>query len=133
MSTENFDIIHIEDEEDGRDYVKHFSKKNNLTYLGIPSLNELEIALEQNRAKIWIIDGKFPAKEGDVIEFNAPKAVELIRNKYGSNVKIIIYSGEPDIDLFAKKINVISRKKGANYNAKQIVEEVKGMINAISE
>jgi len=120
-----YDIIHIEDDPIERRLFEKTAKREGMSFFGVGFLNELEKCLaNENRAKVYVIDGNFPETEGGRILPLAPKALEMIRNSHLES-NIILYS--------SNDLSKIAEEKNAEYINKSIVtgklmEKIKQMI-----
>lgn len=120
---QRYNILQLDDNGDLREYTEKKATEVNLTYLGVASLNALEVALDSSSADIYVIDGNFPLSEGCIAEFLAPEAFRLIRAKY-ENPTIVIYSSVLGIEEIAHMHNVIGIDKG-KFTSRKLVERIK--------
>ena len=119
-----YDIIQVEDSEDFIIPLAREAEKQAMSHLGVGSLNELEETLVKNRAKVYVVDGRFPVKAGGEIDYLALRAAEMIRN-CDPEAKIMLYSAN-DLSFVARKINAEYASKGVLPD--ELMEKIKQMI-----
>jgi len=120
-----YDIMQVEDDEDFRFFLRIEAKRQGMSHLEVGSLNDLEEALkDSSRAKVYVVDGKFPVDLGCQVEFLAPKAAEIIRN-FDPESKIMFYSLS-DLSYLAQKFN--AEYAGKETLPRELIEKIKEMI-----
>ena len=121
----HYSIIHTEDDPSTANYVGNNAKQQGMTYCNADSLNSLEALLPDNSADVWIVDGRFAKIKGEIIEYLAPQAIFKIRGRY-KDARIILYSGESDIEMKAREYGVEFFRK--IFTARELIENVQQMI-----
>jgi hypothetical protein len=121
-----YDIIHADDEVTERKFVEKCAQQSNLSYLGLSCLSALEMALPDNSARIFVVDGWFPKQDGDPIRFLASEAIKCIRS-YFPEAKIVLYSSSYEIESIAEENMVYFRDKG-KFTSRGLVEELKNIL-----
>lgn len=125
------DILHTEDNRMTLNAVERKAKASGLSYAGVPTLADLQNILINTRARIYIVDGKFPTFEGDEATFNAGRAVECIRTSAGKEAKILLFSGEMNIADIAKALgNIPFIAKSSQTTAAEIIARIQGILNS---
>ena len=125
---ENYDVLYLEDDPNQRMYVERNMVRKNIPFISCESLNELSDKLVDNNYKIFLLDGRFPEVKSERIQFNFPKAVSLIKEKY-ENPKIILYSSEMNGQEMADECGAEFCDKG-DYYAEEIVEKLEKILLA---
>ena len=129
MSTSQFDIIHTDDSDTTRNSAERKAQRLGLTYLGVETLDALGEALKTSRARIYVLDGKFPIKLRRPINFNADKAVALIREEVGDDARILLVSGESEIENIAQQLGIDHiNKQNLKRGAGEMVERIQTIL-----
>ncbi|MBI2173359.1 MAG: response regulator [Candidatus Aenigmarchaeota archaeon] len=121
-----YDIIHIEDNQNERMFVEEAARRHGLTYSGVPSLQALEGALTVSSAKVYLVDGRFPVAGGQAVEQNAHRAFASIRKTH-PDARIVLFSSGWDAEGIAREHSVDYRSK-EDYTSGKLVEELKVML-----
>lgn len=112
-SREQIDVIYVEDDvSNWREPMQRASERDELIYHGVGTLEELRMLLNEKTARVFVVDGKFPEKVGKFPEFNAPRAIDLIRKVCGESIHIIVLSGEEESCFSGMKVEFHSKDKG---------------------
>jgi len=119
----DYDIIQVEDDPDHREFISSNAVRCTLTYLCVGSLKELERVLQDNNARVWLVDGLFPEEEGGAVLYNAPRAIDTIRETY-PDARILLFSSYRRAQKTAEEMGVDFKDKG-RYLARDLVEEIK--------
>ena len=102
----NFDIIQLDDEEGLTELIGMFLKKHSMSFHGEPNLKAFQDFYgEGNRAKLYVIDGKFPEAPRKPVVLNGPKAISWLRSQE-PNANIAYYSSNFQAYDIAKELGV---------------------------
>ena len=124
----HYNIIHTDDNASTISEVGGAAKRQSLTYCSADSLDSLDSLLQNDSADVFVVDGMFPVRTGEEVQYLAPNAIGNIRAKQ-SNARIVLYSGEEDIAAKAKACSVDFLRKGGSIGlARNLVAKVKTMI-----
>ena len=124
----HYNIIHIDDNASTISDVGKAATQQSLTYCSADSLDSLDSLLQNDSADVFVVDGMFPVRTGEEVQYLAPNAIEKIRARQLS-ARIVLYSGEEDIAAKAAKLSVdFLRKGGVTGLARDLVTKVKTMI-----
>lgn len=116
-----YDIIHVDDSKDELKNMARAANEIGFSYQGVTNLRSLEGVLKESSARLYIVDGDFPELERSRVEFNAPKAINAIREK-DESAKIVVFSGQPGYKKDAWKLDAEFRQKGV-YTSRQFLAE----------
>lgn len=122
----HYNIIHTEDDTLTVRFVGEGAERQGLTYHNADSLNSLESLLPDNSADVWVVDGRFAMRKGEIIDYLAPQAIQKIRERH-REARIILYSAENDIEAKAREYGVGFFRKG-QVTAQELVANLKLMI-----
>lgn len=90
----NHQLYYLEDHPEMREAVLRSMPFKKEDKIAGENLADLDIYLESKMARSFIVDGEFPRKPGNRVEFLADEAVRMIRERDG-NVKIAILTFNP--------------------------------------
>jgi hypothetical protein len=135
---QNYDIIHLDDDQITRTLVGFLSKQRGLTYKSAGTLHDLKETMETSRARFYVVDGAFPrGGEGcsGRSEMLAPEAVDYIRENCGD--PIIVYSGHLSLrDMDMEDYDVLFVPKDGNtprlFSAMESLQETAGQLPGTS-
>ena len=121
------DIIHLEDEEGlWRFPAGRYAAKMGMGYLGVGSLELLEISLNGISAKVYILDGVFPRTAGGLKELLAEEAMHLVRSKDPS-ATIFLHTATSTLEPTAERFGARFYDK-VSCDAEKIIKEAKPYI-----
>lgn len=126
------DIIHIDDDQKITSLFERFSERLDLQYLSCAHLQALTEVLNNTRARIYLVDGRFPMVQGANEEYLAPSAVGNIRTTAGGDARIILVSGEGQIESYAEQLQIEYMHKGSQ-SVQDMLKAVKVMIEKSNE
>lgn len=128
MTTNEYDVLHVEDDPFVWKRVESRAKALEITYLGVSTLQELQQALTTSRAQIYAVDGEFPEELNGVIDFNAEKAIAHIREIVGKEARVIIISSNMRILDTAERLRVHFLAKETLQDYGEIADRLKKML-----
>ena len=123
-----YDIMQVDDDVCMRNLVRNLSRRKELSYHGVGSLNSLEASLKGSSAKAYLVDGKFPSFEKGKEDMNAPGAFELIR-AVNPEAYIMLYSSEKDGRKIADEHGVDFMSK-TDDRPKEVVDAIDRYIHS---
>lgn len=100
-----YDIMQIEDDTKIWDFYQSAAKSEGLSLMQVASLSALEMALQQDSAKAFLVDGRFPRQSGGEVLDLAEEAIAVIRRAY-PQAFIILHANVHNAEQIASRSNV---------------------------